>query len=278
VISLHAPFSWHHLDQWHLGLGGIALLLGATFIYLWGIMKVPSFSHWRTASFFSAIVITFLATQSVLGVYDMTYFSVHMIQHLLLIMVAAPLFALSGPLDLLYEAGSPRIRKMLDGRVVTSLCHPLVAFGAYFVFIPLSHLTGVFNLMLNHEWFHHLEQVGFLVVGYLFFRIAFGIERGKQIHPGLRLVFVMAAVPVDTVTGLALMMNTHVPYPGLLTMAPMGASTQWVLGNFHLGGAIMWIGGDALMLLTCIPITVHWVRWETKRTRVIDAELDAMGL
>jgi len=278
VISLHAPFSWHHLDQWHLGLGGIALLLGATFIYLWGIMKVPSFSHWRTASFFSAIVITFLATQSVLGVYDMTYFSVHMIQHLLLIMVAAPLFALSGPLDLLYEAGSPRIRKMLDGRVVTSLCHPLVAFGAYFVFIPLSHLTGVFNLMLNHEWFHHLEQVGFLVVGYLFFRIAFGIERGKQIHPGLRLVFVMAAVPVDTVTGLALMMNTHVPYPGLLTMAPMGASTQWVLGNFHLGGAIMWIGGDALMLLACIPITVHWVRWETKRTRVIDAELDAMGL
>ncbi len=278
MISLHAPFSWHHLDQWHLGLGGIALLLGATFIYLWGIMKVPLFSHWRTASFFSAIVITFLATQSVLGVYDMTYFSVHMIQHLLLIMVAAPLFALSGPLDLLYEAGSPRIRKMLDGRVVTSLCHPLVAFGAYFVFIPLSHLTGVFNLMLNHEWFHHLEQVGFLVVGYLFFRIAFGIERGKQIHPGLRLVFVMAAVPVDTVTGLALMMNTHVPYPGLLTMAPMGASTQWVLGNFHLGGAIMWIGGDALMLLACIPITVHWVRWETKRTRVIDAELDAMGL
>ena len=278
MISLHAPFSWHHLDQWHLGLGGIALLLGATCIYLWGIMKVPSFSHWRTASFFSAIVITFLATQSVLGVYDMTYFSVHMIQHLLLIMVAAPLFALSGPLDLLYEAGSPRIRKMLDGRVVTSLCHPLVAFGAYFVFIPLSHLTGVFNLMLNHEWFHHLEQVGFLVVGYLFFRIAFGIERGKQIHPGLRLVFVMAAVPVDTVTGLALMMNTHVPYPGLLTMAPMGASTQWVLGNFHLGGAIMWIGGDALMLLACIPITVHWVRWETKRTRVIDAELDAMGL
>jgi len=278
VISLHAPFSWHHLDQWHLGLGGIALLLGATFIYLWGIMKVPSFSHWRTASFFSAIVITFLATQSVLGVFDMTYFSVHMIQHLLLIMVAAPLFALSGPLDLLYEVGSPRIRKMLDGRVVTSLCHPLVAFGAYFVFIPLSHLTGVFNLMLNHEWFHHLEQVGFLVVGYLFFRIAFGIERGKQIHPGLRLVFVMAAGPVDTVTGLALMMNTHVPYPGLLTMAPMGASTQWVLGNFHLGGAIMWIGGDALMLLTCVPITVHWVRWETKRTRVIDAELDAMGL
>jgi len=275
---MNPPFSWSHLDQWHIGLGGISLLVLATLIYLWGVMKVPTYSRWRIASFIAGVLITFLATQSVLGVYDMSYFSAHMIQHLLLIMVAAPLFALSAPLDLLYEAGGARVKRILDGKVVSAILHPIVAFLAYFVFIPLSHLTGVFNLMLNHEWFHHLEQIGFLVVGYLFFRIAFGIERGQQIHPGLRLVFVMAAVPVDTVTGLALMMNTHVPYRGLLTMAPMGTSAQWVLQNFHLGGAIMWIGGDALMLLACIPITVHWVRWETKRTRVIDAELDAMGL
>lgn len=275
---MNPPFSWSHLDQWHIGLGGISLLVLATLIYLWGVMKVPTYSRWRIASFFAGVLITFLATQSVLGVYDMSYFSAHMIQHLLLIMVAAPLFALSAPLDLLYEAGGARVKRILDGKVVSAILHPIVAFVSYFVFIPLSHLTGVFNLMLNHEWFHHLEQIGFLVVGYLFFRIAFGIERGQQIHPGLRLVFVMAAVPVDTVTGLALMMNTHVPYRGLLTMAPMGTSARWVLQNFHLGGAIMWIGGDALMLLACIPITVHWVRWETKRTRVIDAELDAMGL
>ena len=275
---MNPPFSWSHLDQWHIGLGGISLLVLATLIYLWGVMKVPTYSRWRIASFIAGVLITFLATQSVLGVYDMSYFSAHMIQHLLLIMVAAPLFALSAPLDLLYEASGARVKRILDGKVVSAILHPIVAFVAYFVFIPLSHLTGVFNLMLNHEWFHHLEQIGFLVVGYLFFRIAFGIERGQQIHPGLRLVFVMAAVPVDTVTGLALMMNTHVPYRGLLTMAPMGTSARWVLQNFHLGGAIMWIGGDALMLLACIPITVHWVRWETKRTRVIDAELDAMGL
>lgn len=275
---MNPPFTWNHLDQWHIGSGGVALLVVASLVYLWGIMKVPSFSHWRTVSFFSGILVTFLATQSVLGVYDMSYFSAHMIQHLLLIMVAAPLFALAGPLDLLYAAGGTKLREFLDGRFMSTLLHPLVAFFAYFVFIPVSHLTGVFNLMLTHEWFHHLEQIGFLVVGYLFFRIAFGIERGHQIHPGLCLVFVMAAVPVDTVTGLALMMNTHVPYKGLLTMAPLGNGAAWVLQNFHLGGAIMWIGGDGLMLLACIPITVHWVRWETIRTRSIDAELDAMGL
>ncbi len=275
---MNAPFSWSHLNQWHLGLGGIALLLAASMLYLWGLKRVRAYSKCRTLSFCAGIIVTFLATESVLGVYDMSYFSIHMIQHLLLIMVAAPLFALAGPLDLLYAAGSTRVRAVLDGRIVTGLLHPLVAFLAYFIFIPLSHLTGVFNLMLNYEWFHHAEQIGFVVVGYLFFRVAFGIERGSQLHPGLRLVFVMAAVPVDTFTGLALMMTTRVPYKGLLDLAPMGTGGQWVLQNFHLGGAIMWIGGDALMLLACIPITIHWVRWETVRTRVIDAELDAMGL
>jgi hypothetical protein len=40
----------------------------------------------------------------------------------------------------------------------------------------------------------------------------------------------------------------------------------------------MWIGGDALMLLACIPIAVAWVRWESLRTRELDAILDAQGI
>jgi putative copper resistance protein D len=224
------------------------------------------------------LLVTFLATQSVVGSYDMAYFSDHMIQHLLLIMVAAPLFALSAPLDLAYQAGGDRLRHFLDGRLMRVVTHPLVGFAAYFIFIPITHLTGLFNLMMEHEWVHHLEQIGFLVVGYLFFRVAFGLERGVTIHRGLRLVFVMAAVPVDTFTGLALVMSKNLPYRGYGSMSPQGSTTSSILSNYHLGGAIMWIGGDALMLLACIPIAVAWVKWETIRTKELDAELDAQGI
>jgi putative copper resistance protein D len=201
-----------------------------------------------------------------------------MIQHLLLIMVAAPLFALSAPLDLAYDAGGERIRHFLDGRFMTTVTTPLFGFAAYFVFIPVTHLTGLFNLMMEHEWVHHLEQIGFLVVGYLFFRVAFGLERGTTIHRGLRLVFVMAAVPVDTFTGLALSMSSHTPFPAYAAMAPRGSTPAGILSNIHLGGAIMWIGGDALMLLACIPIAIAWVKWETVHTRELDAILDAQGI
>lgn len=277
-----APFSWHDVGQWDVGVLPLLLLLGAGYLYLRGVTRAEkggtAWPRVRTACFAAGLVVTFLATQSVIGVFDMEYFSVHMIQHLLLIMVAAPLFALGAPLDLAYAGGNQVIRRFLDGRFMAGVTHPLFGFALYFAFIPFTHLTGFMNLMMEHMWIHHVEQIAFLVVGYLFFRVAFGLERGLTIHPGLRLVYVMAAVPVDTFTGLALDMSSANPYPTYPAMAPAGSSKAWVLSNIHLGGAIMWIGGDALMLLACIPIAVMWVKWETIRTRELDALLDAQGL
>lgn len=271
-------FSWHHLNQWHFGIIPIVLLGVAGYAYAIGLRRVGTWPRSRAVWFYLGLIVTFLATESVIGVYDMTYFSDHMIQHLLLIMVAAPLFALSAPLDLAYDAGHEFIRRLLDGPIARLLMQPLFGFVAYFTFIPLTHLTGLFNLMMEHAWVHHLEQIGFLVIGYLFFRVAFGRERGATIHRGLRLVYVMAAVPVDTFTGLALVMSSHNPFPAYTVMAPAGSTERSILTNIHLGGAIMWIGGDALMLLACIPIAVAWVKWETIRTKELDDELDAQGL
>jgi cytochrome c oxidase assembly factor CtaG len=272
------PFSWHHVNQWDLGALPIILLLGAGALYWYATTRISSWPQLRTVLFFSGLLVTFLATESVVGVFDMEYFSDHMIQHLLLIMVAAPLFALSAPLDLAYDAGNERVHRFLDGKFMQIVTHPLFGFAAYFIFIPVTHLTNLMNVMMEHEWVHHLEQIGFLVVGYLFFRVAFGLERGVKIHPGLRLVYVMAAVPVDTFTGLALVMSSHDPYSSYASMSPSGSSPSWILSNIHLGGAIMWIGGDALMLLACIPIAIAWVKWETVKTRELDAILDAQGI
>jgi len=271
-------FSWRHLNLWHLGIIPLILLIGAGVLYWWTARRTAHWPRWCSVMFLCGLLVTFVATESVIGYFDMEYFSDHMVQHLMLIMVAGPLFALSRPLDLAYEAGPTKLRSILDGDVMKALTHPLFAFVLYFVFIPVTHLTGLFNLMLEHEWIHHLEQVGFLVVGYLFFRAAFGLERGFTLHPGLRLVYVMAAVPVDTFTGLALNMTTHDPFPTYLRMSPLGSTKASVLANVHLGGAVMWIGGDALMLLACIPIAVMWVRWETLRTKELDAILDAQGI
>ena len=275
---MNPPFSWHHLNQWNLSVVAILLLLIAGSLYARGVSRATSWPRNRSVCFASGLLVTFIATQSFIGVFDQEYFSDHMIQHLLLIMVAAPLFALSAPLDLAYQSGNATIRRWLDSRFMAGVTHPLFAFALYAVFIPFAHLTGFMNIMLEHEWLHDLEHVAFLVVGYLFFRVAFGLERGYKLHPGLRLVYVMAAVPVDTFTGLVLSMESRIPFSSYPALAPTGSSTAWQLSNIKLGGAIMWIGGDALMLLACIPMAVMWVKWETVRTKELDAILDAQGI
>ena len=272
------PFSWHHLNHWELGVLPIILLVIAGSLYALGVSRVTKWPGLRSVCFASGLLVTFIATETFIGAYDMEYFSDHMVQHLLLIMVAAPLFALSAPLDLAYEAGNETIRRWLDSPLMARVTHPLFAFILYFVFIPLTHLTGFMNLMMRHEWVHHLEHIGFLVVGYLFFRVAFGLERGFKLHPGLRLVYVMAAVPVDTFTGLVLGMSSRIPFAAYPPMAPTGSTSAWQLSNIKLAGGIMWIGGDALMLLACIPVAVMWVKWETVRTKELDAILDAQGI
>lgn len=278
AVLTSEAFSWHHLDQWQWGIVPVVALLLAGLCYAIGVRRTTTWPASRAYYFAGGLAVTFLATQSVIGVYDREYFSDHMIQHLLLIMVAAPLFALAAPLDLAYASGGATLRRWLDGRIATGLTHPLVALAAYFVFIPLTHLSNLMNLALVNDGFHEFEHVAFLIVGYLFFRAAFGRERGTTLHPGLRLVFVMTAVPVDTFTGLALVTSTSIPFSHFAAVAPAGSTHAWLLDNIHLGGAIMWIGGDALMLAWCIPITFTWVRWETVRTRQLDAVLDAQGI
>lgn len=274
---LPPPFSWGHLWLWHLGWVPCLLLAAVTAAYLVGVARSPWWPAGRTVAFVAGVVATFLATQSVLGVYDMVLFSDHMVQHLLLIMVAAPLFAFSAPLALAEASlvGKPKehLTAAIDGPVGRLVLHPGFGFIAYAVFIPATHLTAFMNFTMEHLWLHHLEQIAFLVVGYLFFRHVFGVERSpRELHPGLRLVYLMAAVPVDTFTGLALSMASHNPFPVYNTIhRDWGLS---VLQDVHLGGAIMWIGGDALMLLAMIPAVVRWVRYEERRTKELDKELD----
>src|ERR1039457_5445264 len=131
MSSSRPQFSWHDWNQWHLGALPLILLFAALMIYMFGVQRVENWSPKRTVAFLAGLIVTFIATQSVIGLFDMEYFSDHMIQHLLLIMVAAPLFALSAPLDLAYDAGSPRLRHFLDGRPMTTITQPLVAFAAY---------------------------------------------------------------------------------------------------------------------------------------------------
>jgi len=201
-----------------------------------------------------------------------------MIQHLLLIMVAAPLHAMGAPLDLLERATTGRthtvVKSVLGSKVAEVIGHPATGFLLYAVMVPMAHLTSLYNYTLTHDLAHDNEHLAFILVGYLFWRPVVAIEPSRHpLHPGLRLLYLALAIPVDTFTGIALISAAHEMFPYYNSF-----SRSWgpsLVSDLHFGGSIMWIGGDALMAFAMIPVAAQWVRDEEERTREVDARLDA---
>jgi cytochrome c oxidase assembly factor CtaG len=155
------------------------------------------------------------------------------------------------------------------------LGHPLVGFVGYALVIPMSHLTSFYNLTLENEQIHDAEHLLFLVFGYLFWRQVFGIEPNEhRLHPALQMGYLFLAVPVDTFTGLSLNSTTTELFPAYRAMHRTWGPS--LVTDLHIGGVIMWVVGDSLMLLAMIPVAVKWLHYEERRSVRVDRELDRL--
>lgn len=217
----------------------------------------------RTGSFLLGLFLVGFATQGQVAVYDDVLFSMHMAQHLLLVMAAPPLLVYACPITLaLHASRNPwhtRLKRVLRSRPVTAATSaPLVA-AVYVAVIVGTHLTGFMNLVLAHPLVHDSEHVLYLVTGYLFFLPIVGSEPQRS-RPSLamRYALLFLAMPVDTFVGIALMMSPYELFPGYAhTGRTWGQSP---VGDLHTGGAIMWVGGDAGMSALIVLLTVGLVR------------------
>ena len=264
----------------------VAMILIALGLYLWGVRRNNvlhprhPWSVGKTVAFLGALFTTGVAIFSFVGVYDGELFWDHMVQHLLLIMVAAPLYAIASPLDLAWRSttGTAHIAvtEVLRSKVAKFLGHPVVAFVLYAVLIPITHLTVSYNYTLTHESVHNAEHLAFLVVGYLFWRQIFGSDPNcHRLHPALQFFYLFLAIPIDTFTGLSLAGASHEMFPAYFaTHRTWGPS---YVADLHVGGDIMWVVGDTLMLWPMIPVALRWMHLEERKAVRIDRELDASG-
>jgi cytochrome c oxidase assembly factor CtaG len=246
----------------------VALLAIAAAGYLWGVVRVarrhPA-RRWplaRTGSFLAGLGVVAVALLSAIEHYGTTFFWIHMAQHLLLIMVAPALIIHGRPLILaLHATRNPwhtRIKKTLRSRPVTAVTHPLIAFALYTAVVVGTHLTSFNNVAITHRWAAAGEQVAYLACGYLYLLSGFGEEpiRWRLSHPAKMLVLVLS-MSVDTFTGITLLMAGSNPWP-----AYAAQHHTWgpdLLTDVHYGGAVMWVGGDTIMIGLILTALVPWV-------------------
>ena len=267
------PLTWHTaLTRWEFAPAVTVGLCVAAVGYLVGVYRVRR-DHpvrpwpWpRTLAFLAGLGVIGCAVQSSIGVYDDVLFLMHMWQHLLLLMVAPPLLLLGRPVTLLLHASrNPLhtwVKRLVRSRVVSGVTFPLVGVAVYITTVVGTHLTGFMNVVLTHPVVHDGEHLIYLVAGYLYFLPIVGKEpiRWRLSFTGQLFLFVLA-MPVDTFTGVVLIQTGHEPFTAYAGRRDWGPS---LLADLHAGGAVMWIGGDAIMLVLILLLFGSVVGGRTK--------------
>jgi len=189
--------------------------------------------------------------------------SAHMIQHLLLQLVAPPLLLLGAPLSLLLRADPPWLPRRILARVLRSrpvrvLAHPVIALALFTVVLVGSHLTPLYNLALQHEWLHELEHAAFLVTALLFWWPAIGVDPAPhRLSYPARLLYLLVDMPVMAYLGLAIANSSRVLYPWYAAHPPpWGASA---LQDQGVAGTIMWVSGTFTMIPAMAVVFLRWL-------------------
>jgi cytochrome c oxidase assembly factor CtaG len=262
------PFNWSEAAaNWQFApiVTGFTTILAVA--YLWGALRVRK-RHprrpWplgRTILFLLGLLVINVATQSGVGTYDDTLFWDHMIQHLLLLMVAPPLLVAGMPVTLLLHASRNPVHawviRIIRSRPVVWITWPFVGIVAYAATVVGTHLTNFMNLVIQYDAVHEAEHVLYLFVGYLYFLPLVGKEpiKWKVSYP-MRLFLLFLAMPVDAFTGVVL--GSYQSYP-FLPMEPRNWGPS-PLNDLHQGGAVMWIGGAAIMFVVIMVTFFAWTR------------------
>src|SRR6516165_10082132 len=264
------PFSLPEVvTRWQFAPVATAFVVLAAGLYLWGVLRVrrrhparPWPLH-RTVLFLGGLAVIVIATESGVGRYDDVLFWDHMVQHLLLLMVAPPMLVLGQPATLLLHASRNPLhtwtKKFLRSRVVSWLTWPPFTVSLYVAVIVGTHLTGLMNVVLSNEAVHNAEHALYLVAGYLYFLPLLGREpiRWRVSYP-TRIFLLFLAMPVDAFTGLVLGSENSNPFPSLAQARPAWSPSP--PSDVHIGGAVMWVGGAGIMFAIMMTVFFAWSR------------------
>jgi putative membrane protein len=266
---------------------GMVVLAGVA--YLWAIppartpaptaSRTVSRARRRAAAFFAGLVATLAALSGPVERFADELFWVHMVQHLLLMTVAAPLFVLAAPWALPLRLLRPDARRRAVARwrgarsarplraVAGFLTVPATAWILFNANLIAWHIPVAFDLTLRNEPAHDLEHLLFLGLGVLFWAQAIG---SPPLRPRLgeleRLIYVCAAATVGWALSTALTLVPSVLYApyGQLAARPGGLSA---LMDQRVAAGVMLVPGSIAFAIVAAVALTRWLTEEGRRGR-----------
>jgi cytochrome c oxidase assembly factor CtaG len=247
---------------WPLGLALILLALLYSLGWYHLRKDLPN-SQLRPTAFLGGLTSIAAVWTTPLAHLDHHSLTAHMLQHLVLMTVAAPLILLAEPGDLLLGSFPRRVRQLSAQllelapiRTLRSLfAHPLPCWFAGTGCVILWHVPALFELGMRSEWWHGFEQVNFLAAGLLFWWPVIR-QRSVATRPrwSIPLYLFLATLPCDALSAFLtfcgrVVYSSYVSGPGLFESS--------ALRDQEFAGAMMWVWVTFVYLVPAVMITIE---------------------
>lgn len=231
--------------------------------------------RWQAAAFLGGLALIAVALDSPLESLSRQLFWAHMIQHVLLLLVAPPLILLARPWLRLWRALPLGWRRPLARALGTSDRWSWLRRAGRFVGRPLPglvlfsgvllawHVPALFDATLRSSALHALEHGLFFATALLFWKqVIPSAPLHVRLAPPARIVYLIAAMVVSWVLAVVLALAPHALYaPYVHEASRPGGLTA--LGDQQIAAGIMWVPGSIAFV---IAIFVYVNRWLTPAT------------
>ena len=226
--------------------------------------KLEAISPNRVLAFVAGIGVLLIALQSPIDTVSEDLFSVHMCQHLLLMLAAPPLLVWSRPvlvwLWALPLAGRRRIGSFWNGTPALHATHaflmrPLVVWLLASAALWLWHLPGPYDWALKNEAVHAIEHACFFLTSLAFWTLVAQPYSRRQAGHGIALIMVATFALHNGLLG-ALLTFSGTPLYGAYTETVFGLSP---LEDQQLAGLIMWVPAGLAHLATLSLLFMGWL-------------------
>jgi cytochrome c oxidase assembly factor CtaG len=247
-----------------------SLIVLAAGLYAAGLMRVWTQSArgrrelvWRALAFAGGLLVLALALLSPLDRWSAELFSMHMIQHELLMLAAAPLLVMGRPLPVWVwafgqgrRASVSRITRPRAVRVVwAALVSPGIAWMCHALALWVWHVPKFFDAVLVSRPIHDLQHVTFLATALMFWAALFE-ERSRE-RRGAGILYLFTTTVHASILG-ALITFAARPWYSAYLQTP----THWgfsALEDQQLGGLIMWVPGSIVYVGTALVLLARWI-------------------
>ncbi len=249
---------------WTFSPDVVVPILLATFLYIVGATRLRRRSRRRAALRTRAVVCyaagtlaLIAALVSPIAALGTRLLSAHMLQHVLLMLVAAPLLVLGRPLvampwalprgarrGLGHELARPAVRR--SWRVFSN---PYLVWVMHAAAIWLWHAPPLYQATLQSSLVHALQHMSFFGTALLFWWSAFEFGQHRS-RAGTGVLYLFTTAVHGSVLGALLTFSTTIWYPVYALRAPVWGLTA--LEDQQLGGLLMWVPAGLIYLIAAL--------------------------